>query len=67
MSKEELWAFLVLMMCSDPWPAGEAEKELLTDLADRESRRYNFDNWLDAYHRLVAPVDTFLESSNDQS
>jgi len=56
MSKDQLSAFVTLMMCCDTAPMSKGEKEILMDFADDESRQQGFNDWLDAYHRLVAPT-----------
>lgn len=52
MTDVELRAFLGLLMCSDPWNGGQA---VLAQLADRESRKRGYTDWVEAYHKLEAP------------
>ena len=52
MTKVELRAFLDLMMVSDPWPLEEPAHEIMIVLADRESEKHGFENWIVAYHEL---------------
>jgi hypothetical protein len=53
MTKQELQAFLTLLMCSDPWsiPGKEYEK-IIEKFADDESKRHGFSDWITAYHEL---------------
>lgn len=54
MSREELRAFLDILMCSDPWPIkGDNSREILDAFATAEARRHGFADWLDAYHHLL--------------
>lgn len=53
MSDKVFRAFLNLMMCSDPWPAGEEDHGCLITIADHESRLRGFDSWIAAYHDFV--------------
>ena len=60
MTCTELRCFLNLLMCSDPWPVkpNRGEQEILLELADRESRKCGYDNWVVAYHELAEfPVE----------
>lgn len=52
MGDREFRAFLDLMMCSDPNPAGEEVDAILKRWADEESQRHGFDNWIVAFHEL---------------
>ena len=52
MSREELKAFLELLMCSDPNPVGEENDAVLKTMADRLSAEHGFENWIVAYHEL---------------
>lgn len=52
MSDDQFKAFMALMMVSDPWPLSQTEHDDLLEIADEESRRRGFDNWIDAYHRM---------------
>lgn len=55
MSEEQLRAFLILLMCSDPWPVENESQEhqkILTDFADEESQRHGYTDWIEAYHVL---------------
>lgn len=57
MSIIQLRDFLDLMMCSDPWPisgkGGEAAQKRLEEFADAASRDLGYDDWIDAYHKLL--------------
>lgn len=56
MTKEQLAAFLSLMMCSDPSPLTlEQDAELLA-FADQESGRHGYGDWIEAYHALNQPL-----------
>jgi len=48
----EFRAFLNLMMCSDPWPAGTVDSKVLEELADKESRLRGYDSWYVAFHEF---------------
>jgi len=53
MNKEELKAFLTLLMCSNPWPVPRNEgNDLLQKFADAESQKYGYSYWIEAYHKL---------------
>ena len=54
MNKEQLKAFLVLLMCSDPWPVEneEGHQEILDSFADEESQRHGYSDWIEAYHGI---------------
>ena len=52
MTAAELRAFLNLLMNSDPWYGGQAT---LAQLADRESRKRGYTDWVEAYHKMEAP------------
>jgi hypothetical protein len=57
MNDVECRAFLDLLMCSDPYPCqGE---EILKNLADREARKLDFEDWIAAYHFLEAHKKDF--------
>lgn len=53
MDHKEFRAFLNLLMCSDPWPTDDEEQQILTDLADEQSRNRGFENWIVAYHEFM--------------
>ncbi len=53
MNQEQFRAFLVLLMCSDPWPVEEeGHQKILDTFADEESNRHGYRDWLEAYHAL---------------
>jgi len=61
MTDREFRAFLDLLMCSDPWPVdggghadvGDGGQSVLEALADRESGKRGFGEWIEAYHDFV--------------
>jgi hypothetical protein len=53
MTKEQLRAFLILLMCSDPWPVNdEGNFDILANFANGESQRHGYNDWIEAYHAL---------------
>ena len=54
MSDAQFRTFLDLLMVSDPWPL-EYGKESMDDLADDESRKRGFSDWIEAYHQFEHP------------
>tara|TARA_Y100000310_G_scaffold61027_1_gene56305 strand:+ start:2755 stop:2931 length:177 start_codon:yes stop_codon:yes gene_type:complete len=58
MTKQELGAFIELLMCADPWPCGGNAERVLKEFADAESKRQGFNNWIDAYHRIHWDIKT---------
>ena len=54
MNDDQFRAFLILMMCSDPWPVDDGENQVIIEnLADYEAVKRGFGCWIDAYHALV--------------
>lgn len=51
MNKEELNALCILLMVSDPNPIMKSDMELLEAFADKESKKFGFETWIDFYHR----------------
>ena len=54
MNDDEFRTYLDLLMVSDPWPL-EYGHETMTDLADDQSRLRGYSDWIEAYHKFVAP------------
>lgn len=54
MNDDQLRAFLDLLMVSDPWPL-QYGQEAMNDLADEESRKRGFCDWIEAYHKFEHP------------
>ena len=55
MEEKELKCFLVLLICSDPWPIEDEESnDVLQKFADEESKRHGFSDWIQAYHNLMS-------------
>ena len=52
MNDAEFVLFLALLMVSDPWPLSDAAKDVLETLADRESVKRGYENWIVAYHEF---------------
>jgi len=49
------WEFrtlLELMMCSDPWPAGDDMRIFLKKLLNREAQEREYSDWVEAYHAI---------------
>jgi hypothetical protein len=46
--------FLILLMCSDPWPVSDdgTNEMTLKNLADEEAMTRGFAGWIYAYHEL---------------
>ena len=53
MNDQQFRAFLDLMMCCDPNPAGAEVDDILKGWADEESRRRGHDGWIAAYHEVA--------------
>lgn len=47
----EYRALLDILMCADPWPAGETAHAALLSLAKSEGEYRGYTDWIDAYHR----------------
>lgn len=45
-------AFLNLLMASDPWPLSRKEKDILYGLAEHESKKRGYKDWIEAYHNF---------------
>lgn len=54
MDDDQFMAFLELLMVSDPWPL-QWGHEIMTDLADDQSRARGFCDWIEAYHKFRPP------------
>jgi len=57
MDRYEFRAFLTLIMSADPWPVDDgcnSNQTILISFANKESVKYGYINWLDAYHRFIA-------------
>ncbi len=53
MDDTEFAQFLVLLMCCDPWPVVAGDNQfIMKRMADRESAKRGFKNWVDAYHNF---------------
>jgi hypothetical protein len=53
MTREQLRAFVYLLMCADPWPVDDENNQLIVDaFADEEAMRHGFNDWVEAYHAL---------------
>ena len=53
MTDKQYQAFLVLLMCCDPWPVpDDVTQSVMVDLADQEAQRRGYDNWIVAYHEF---------------
>jgi hypothetical protein len=53
MSKEQLYAFCELLICSDPWPVETpGNMDLVKACVDEQARSLGFTDWIDAYHQL---------------
>ena len=51
MNDIEFRCFLDLLMCSDPWPINdEISQNVMMNLADQESHKRRFPDWISAYH-----------------
>jgi hypothetical protein len=50
-SETELVVVCVLLMASDPFPAGNVNRAKFEAMANRLARSYGYKDWLDAYHR----------------
>jgi len=57
MNDKQYTAFLILLMCSDPWPIMREEKSEyeLKSFANEEAKKRGFTDWIDAYHQLLSP------------
>ena len=53
MDDREFRIFLDLLMVSDPWPL-EYGNETMTDLADTMARERGYDDWIEAYHKMLS-------------
>jgi hypothetical protein len=49
MTRIEFRAFLSLLMCADPWPAGNEDHEIIVAWADKRAQEFGFANWITAY------------------
>ena len=52
MTDMQFKSFLDLMMVSDPWPLDERQHSTMLDLADEESGKRGYLNWIVAYHEF---------------
>jgi len=55
MPDNQFKAFLSLLVCSDPWPTPQPEEDILKALADDMSVGRGYEDWIDAYHKMVKP------------
>ncbi len=56
MTDAQFRAFLDLMMCSDPWPVEPDDMgthDHMICLADMESAKRGYGDWIEAYHDFV--------------
>ena len=57
MNDDQFRAFLILIMCSDPWPVNDINEldnqTVVERLLDKEARQRGFTDWIDASHKLV--------------
>ena len=44
--------FMDLLMCSDPWPVLDGTQDSLIELADEESKKRGYENWIVAFHEF---------------
>jgi hypothetical protein len=51
-TKEELKAFIALMMCSDPWPIPKEQCDHVLTMANKLSAEHGFSDWSVALHAL---------------
>ena len=56
MDDDVFFAFLDLLMCSDPVPIEVHEFGLLREFANEEAILHGYASWIDAYHRIPIPV-----------
>jgi len=48
----------ILMMCDDPSNLNEEGDDMLNEWANKEAKKFGFDNWVDAYHHEEPSKDS---------
>lgn len=52
MTSKILLALCELLMCSDPYPGEDSDRDTIVDYLNKESLRLGYIDWIDALHRI---------------